>query len=396
MEPNSVRTTTLPRRQLLGRGLRVSAGLLAFASAACNSPVPSAPSASTGAASSTPSRTAAPAAAASAVPSPAAAPSAVSAASGGAQASPAAVDDSALANAARQEGGLTFYTVNPDSTNNLLTQTFKDRYDIDIQIVRLVTNPLDQRFAAEAQADHVTADVLVTTDAIFMADAVDRGWIAHVPSLPALGGWPAQFWNGAAAVVQISRYGFVWNTNLVKAGDEPHTWKDVADPKWQGQVLMADPRNSIGTMAFFSFLRDTYGDDLLRDVAKLQPRLSDSLLGGTQQIGAGTNALFFPTVPTNVSDLIAQKAPVRDFYPEQTTGSQIVAGVATKAPHPNAARLLLNFMLTMDGQRVLNQGTTAILPGVPGATPLPPQYVAPDLGKASSTSDQILSLLAIT
>jgi iron(III) transport system substrate-binding protein len=159
---------------------------------------------------------------------------------------------------------------------------------------------------------------------------------------------------------------------------------------------MADPRNSVGTMAFFSFLRDTYGDDLLRDVAKLQPRLSDSLLGGTQQIGAGTNALFFPTVPTNVTDLIAQKAPVRDFYPEQTTGSQIVAGVATKAPHPNAARLLLNFMLTMDGQRVLNQGTTAILPGVPGATPLPPQYVAPDLGKASSTSDQILSLLAIT
>jgi iron(III) transport system substrate-binding protein len=394
MPPNSVGTTTMPRRQLLGRGLRVSAGLLAFASAACNSPAASAPPASSGAASSTPIRTAAPAAAASAVPSPS--PSVVSAAGGAAQASPAAVDDSALANAARQEGGLTFYTVNPDSTNNLLTQTFKDRYAIDIQIVRLVTNPLDQRFAAEAQADNVAADVLVTTDSIFMADAVDRGWIAHVPSLPALGGWPAQFWNGAAAVVQISRYGFVWNTNLVKEGDEPHTWKDIADPKWQGQVLMADPRNSIGTMAFFSFLRDTYGDDLLRDVAKLQPRLSDSLLGGTQQIGAGTNALFFPTVPTNVTDLIAQKAPVRDFYPEQTTGSQIVAGVATKAPHPNAARLLLNFMLTMDGQRVINQGTTAILPGVPGATPLPPQYVAPDLGKASSTSDQILSLLAIT
>jgi iron(III) transport system substrate-binding protein len=389
----------LSRRDLLARGVSAGAGLVVLGGAACaNTAVPSSATSSSGA---TPSSAASgnSSALVQSSPAPSSAPAAAQP-SPGVSASPsstgAAADNSALIAAARQEGTVTYYTAQADSANNALAALLKDRYGIEVQIVRLVTNNLNQRYAAEAKANNVVADVVSSSDALFMDQATAQGWLAPVAGVPTLASWPAQFQTPTYIDDAVSPYGMVWNTQQVQPGDEPHVWQDVLDPRWKGQLLIGDPRNSNGTLAFFGFLRDTYGDDFLRQLAALAPRLSDTLQGGTQQIAAGASALLIPTITTNVVDIVKQGGPIKDFYPDQTTGSLTVAGISAKAPHPNAARLLLNVAMTVDGQAALSQGGVALLPNVPNATPLPKQFVPAKLQQSLDASGTILSLLGIS
>ena len=69
--------------------------------------------------------------------------------------------------------------------------------------------------------------------------------------------------------------------------------------------------------------------------------------------------------------------------------------VSARADHPNAARLVLNFFLSPDGQQMLNQNGYSPLPGLPGVSVLPDDYVAVDQTKAKAAMPEIFGLMGL-
>jgi iron(III) transport system substrate-binding protein len=361
---------SITRRHLLRVGGSGAIGFVGLTLAACSSPSGGGPNPASNATAATVA-TQAPTAAAS------------------------ATGEQALAAAARQEGMATLYSGFDPAVNDQLVAAMKDRYGVTLDVLRLAAGQLWTRFLAEAQADKIVADVMITGDELATQDAASKGLMARIDDLPAAAQWPKDFFKGTYALVIILPVVISWNTNLVPEGIK--SWQDVIDPKWKDQVLLADPRSNNPVLGEYLFLKTTYGDDFLRKIAAQNPQLVDSTVPGTQQLAAGSVAVFFPNAHVSVAPVQSKGAPIADMYPNPTTGFGVPAAVTARAPHPNAARMLVNFCMTEDGQKVLSgAGGTTPLQNVAGLTTVPPGFTANDLTGAQAARTQLLDLLGIS
>jgi iron(III) transport system substrate-binding protein len=208
--------------------------------------------------------------------------------------------------------------------------------------------------------------------------------------------WPRQFWDSATAVAALGPHTITYNTNLVKKGEEPKGWPDLADPKWKGQLIMTDPRNSEAGLANWYMVMQRFGESVLKGIAANQPRLVESNVPGTQQIAAGTAALLAIGLHTVTAPLQAQGAPIDEVVPEPSTGLAWGASLAAKAPHPNAARLLFTYYLSREGQMNINKTSSSPLGQLPGTQPLPQSFQLSDLQGAAANKEKILAALGVS
>jgi iron(III) transport system substrate-binding protein len=273
-----------------------------------------------------------------------------------------------LVEAARKEGSGVLLTVTDPLANNELLRDFKTRYGIDVESIRLTSAPIVQRFSAEVEADRVSADVVMCADPDFMRAAKSKGWFATVNDLPAMKGLGEEAWDGTLAAVQYILHGVIWNTNEVK--ELPSSWEVLVDPKWAGRVQIFDPRNSFGNVQWLWMLRQTYGEDFLRRLGK-QATLTPSGVTGIQNVAAGSAVMFAPTAHAVVPSFQAKGAPIGEVIPAPVWGITVPAAVPAKAPHPNLGRLLLNYLMTREGQAVLNRDGVSFVASVPGTRPMP-------------------------
>jgi iron(III) transport system substrate-binding protein len=272
--------------------------------------------------------------------------------------------------AARREGKVTFYSVIPQNVMQPMIDLFRARFGVAMDYQRLTSGPLSQRYAAEAEANNVVADALAITDYFFMDQAAGKGWLANVPSVPALGAYPKDFVSERFVTIQANPHGFIYNTAGVdRAG--ANSWLTMIDPRYKGRVLLNDPRTSFSSVAFYYVLREAFGMDYLAKL-KDQGSFVASMVVGGQQVAAGAGLIQAPAFPIVAQPLIAQGAPIALAMPQPTMTADVYAGVSTRAPNPNAARLLMHFLLTTEGQTITNQGASSPLGELPGTFKLPP------------------------
>ena len=106
--------------------------------------------------------------------------------------------------------------------------------------------------------------------------------------------------------------------------------------------------------------------------------------------------MLAPNVHSGVIALQKSKAPLGDIVPDLTVGNELQAAVSAKAPHPNGARLLINFLLSPQGQAVINKDVaSSVLPNIPGAVPLPKDYRSPNLAEVTANHAKLLGLIGI-
>lgn len=282
--------------------------------------------------------------------------------------------------AAQEENCLTLYGVPDEAALQAVTDEFTAQYDIPVSFVRLVSADLQQRYSSEAEAGAVAADVILLTHSPFYEQAYANGWLtpvseAELPSYPE--GFPADYTadDGATPLVQLVPTTMVYNTGLVS--EPPSSWEDYADPAYQGELLFAEPTSSPANVAFWTLMRETYGDDFLEAVAANQPSWYNSAVPATQGVAAGEGSLGFPGVTAIVRSLQAANAPVDAVQLSPTTGPQIALGLTAGSECSNAARLFANFVLSEEGNTYLNEQTGDISPYAPEAedfvrpTPVP-------------------------
>ena len=140
-------------------------------------------------------------------------------------------DEATLLAGAKKEGRGVFYTTAPLEETQRVTNPFKAKYGIEIEIVRLTSGELEQRFAAELTTKNFVADAFYTSNILFITDAQKKGWFTKVGDLPASKGWPSFGWDGSSALVSRTPYSIAWNSNLVPQGIK--SWEELADPRWK-------------------------------------------------------------------------------------------------------------------------------------------------------------------
>jgi len=261
-----------------------------------------------------------------------------------------------LVDAARAEGFATLYAGLTPIQANALATGFSKFYEIPVRIQRLVTGQLTARFAAEQAANANAADLVIQSDQLFVTDGARKGWFMQIgrDELPSLRAWPAQSWvQGCSAPVVLLPWGFTYNTRKLTGDNQPSSWEDLLKPAYRGQIILTDPSSTPSLLVNIAFLQQTFGDDYLRDFAKQAFTLIPSLVPGLQQLAAGEKTLLVQTVPGADAELIKQGAPLKTVIPGKHGGFAQYASVAAKAPHPNAAKLLLDFILSREGQQIL-------------------------------------------
>jgi iron(III) transport system substrate-binding protein len=270
--------------------------------------------------------------------------------------SAASAQDAALVQAARKEGKVVWHTSLALPSSTAISHYFQNKYKgIEVEVHRNGSQRVLQRFMQETAAGIKNADLVHTSDAGHFELLKDKNLLLKfMPQ--AVGGFPdgfkdkAGFYWGMRATLSVMAH----NPKVVAEKDPPKTWKDLLNSKWSGKLVTAHPGYSGIILTHILALVNQYGWDYFRDLAKNKPHLVQSandpagvVASGERPVGVnGAEYFYYKT--------LKQGNPIKIIYPQE--GVPLVVSpiaIAKDAPHPNAAKLFLEFIFSMESQQLL-------------------------------------------
>ena len=160
---------------------------------------------------------------------------------------------------------------------------------------------------------------------------------------------------------------FMVNTRLLQPSQYPKSWADLIDPRFKGEVILANPALSGSAYAQVYMIYKLYGNDFLAKLAK-NAVFTASSTAGPESVARGEYAVTV-TGESNIGKYIGEGAPVTYVYPDEGTGARF-DGTAIIANGPNfeAAKLFMDFMTSLDALEIVRSTrnrrvVTAELPG---------------------------------
>lgn len=140
---------------------------------------------------------------------------------------------------------------------------------------------------------------------------------------------------------------------------QPLTLKEVIRPEWTGKISMSDPRGGVSLNAAAMLLK-VYGEDYIRKLMIDQaPVITKDPRQQIQWMATGRYPIAFGLPTASLVEYAARGADTGDFVKIEgvLTWTQGVGGMSliTKAPHPNAAKVFINWILTKEVQADLMQ-----------------------------------------
>jgi len=269
---------------------------------------------------------------------------------------------------AKKEGSVTLYT---SQNPVLLAQTAKDfqaKYGISVTINRQIDSTLTTQVNAEVTSGSVKDDILVIASKplVLGAQKPQNAWAVNAvgPDLYAKGYDRAKFGGpGKANVVGLAILGISSNTSLYSKTikDLP----DVIDPALNGRIGIVSP-GAPALVDWYLWVQQTYGKSILTKLAAMNPKIYVSSLPMQQAVISGEISVGTFT-PTSALDDKANGAPINYLIPKgaKDWNAPWWGMVLRKAPHPNAAQLLINYMVTKEGQQSSQRHLGAVLQNVP-------------------------------
>lgn len=257
--------------------------------------------------------------------------------------------------AAKEEGELLIYTANQLESEQQLVASFNQQFpEITVEIVRSPGSRLFERIRTEAAANQLSADVIELSD-VGLALEVSDLCAEHSP--PAADEYPpSTVHEGKLYPKTVWGYVLAYNPMLITE-NPPTNWPDLLNPEYQGKTA-ALPAGSGGTPWSLSlFQRQTYGEDFWAKLAGTTPRLFESDSPLASAIVSG-EVQFAPLKSNTIIAFKRLGAPIEVVYPVDGVAlTPSAACVSSTAPHPNAAQLYLNWVLSVEGQNAWVDGS---------------------------------------
>jgi iron(III) transport system substrate-binding protein len=251
--------------------------------------------------------------------------------------------------AAKKEGSVSLYTTLAANNLRALIGPFEEKYGIKVTIWRASTSKVLQRTVTEAAAGRYEVDAIhfgsPQLEALYREKILQP---VNSPVLRELGAGEVPDHHGwAATILQI--YVQAYNTNLIKKEDLPKTYQDLLDPKWKGKLGIENE-----AWPWYARLAKEMGEEksakLFRDI------VATNGMSAHRGETSLNNLVIAGDVPLALTDYqhIAQSskkkgAPIDWFALKPTIARANGIGIARHAPHPNAALLFYEYMLSADG-----------------------------------------------
>ena len=266
--------------------------------------------------------------------------------------------------AAKREGSVVVYSayVSPD-THDAIAKAFDKKYGIKIDLLSARGGEIRERARTEHVAGRFLADV--SHNAMTLMETIWREEKNLIPhgGVPAAGRVRADF---KARVTELwvpiftINYGFLVNTRLVKAGEEPKSWADLLDPKWKGRILSDETRASGGGRVMFHMTYDKFGREFHEKLAQQNLVFARDYRESTRRVARGEYPIYIPLILSDMPNL--KGLPVSYVIPaEGVSYGSYAAAVFKNPPHPNAARLLVDFYLSDEVQTIYAKSAHGIM-----------------------------------
>ena len=253
---------------------------------------------------------------------------------------------------ARKERTVTLYTSMQLVDSRPLTEAFEKKYGIKVNLWRASGENVAQRVVTEARGGRFEVDVVETDGA--QMEILHREKRLTPLSLPSMNDIPAEIIPAHRDYVptRLTLYVLAFNTNRVPPAEAPKSYADLLDPKWAGRfALEADD------VAWFAAVARAMGDEqglaYFRRLAAMKPQVRKGHTLMAELVASGEVDLALDAHVQGVARLKDKGAPI-DWRPlDPAFGQPSSVGVAKQAPHPHAAALLADFILSRDGQEII-------------------------------------------
>ena len=259
--------------------------------------------------------------------------------------------DPALLAAAKGEGSLIVYSSTNEQEGLPLFKIFEEATGIKVEYIRNGDSPLMARVAIEFRAGQKSWDLFHTTTVNKLPPQVLAQFdVPEVKNIAPEGRDPGKRWYAVYANYNSPAY----NTAKVKTSELPKTYEDFARHKeWAGRVAI-DGGDNVWLKAMLDFYGEQKGTQIVKDiVAAVQPVVTDGHLAMARAVGAGEYALALNQFVNLSENVKIAGSPIEVFALDPVALFFGEVGVSALAPHPNAARLAANFMLSQECQQFL-------------------------------------------
>jgi ABC-type Fe3+ transport system substrate-binding protein len=288
-------------------------------------------------------------------------------------AGPARAVDPAMVEAARKEGIVVWYSgLIVNQVVRPVSDGFERKYPgIKVQGSRLTSSEAALKIMNEARAGRPQADVFDGTALVFRLEAA--GVVEHykpeaAAAFPDGSKEPNGVWTAFNTYIMTPAV----NTDTVAAKDIPKTLQDLLDPKWRGRMAWTNDPTTAGPPGFIGNVLAAMGQqagmDYLRHLAQQRivnvPAAQRVVL---DQVIGGQYALALMTFNNHSVISANDGAPVRWLPIEPAVQLPNPGGLIRNAPHPNAAKLLLEYILSPEGQAVFRDAN--YIPANPAVPP---------------------------
>ena len=257
-----------------------------------------------------------------------------------------------LAADAKREGSLSLYASMAEKDLIRLVSEFERRYGIKVKVWRSGKNNVLRRTVTEARAGRFEVDVVHNPspemELLHRERLLQEVRSPYARELIPEAVAPHREWAGPRVYIFVQAY----NTNRVTPEELPKTFRDLLDPRWKGRIAIEAKEQEW----FFTLVREMGGEEGLKFFRDLVARNGLTVRNGNALLNNLVVAGEVPLALTLYSYLPEQSrksgAPVGWIALAPTVAYTDGIGVMKRAPHPNAAVLFYDFVLS-DGQALL-------------------------------------------
>ncbi|MGK7917587.1 MAG: ABC transporter substrate-binding protein [Prochloraceae cyanobacterium] len=267
-------------------------------------------------------------------------------------------DETALYEAAKKEGELVVYMVYfTQEILNEIGAAFTAKYPgIEFKGTRNTASTIFQKLERESMAGLNLADIFATSDVGQMLQyKEEQKLLQYKPAgkdniIEKYRDFdPDNFYQVGALLPLIIAY----NSKLISPPNTPNSWKEFIDNKYKNKIATGSGAASGQVGVWAVSMQQIYGWDYIVKFNSLNPKLGRSINTVVPTLVSGERALGVSTI----GQTITRKAlgdPLDVIYPEEGAITPVAPiAILKKAPHPNAAKLFMNFLTSKEYSQVV-------------------------------------------
>jgi len=254
-----------------------------------------------------------------------------------------------LADNARREGVVVLYTSLAPSESGPLTQAFEKKHGIKVDLWRSNSEKVAQRAITEARASRHQVDAVETIgtdlEKLTREKLFAEFYSPHIADLlpaaiPAHRGWMPD---------RLSYLGVAYNTRLVRRDELPRSYEGFLQPKWKGRVGL-EAGDVVWLAGIVKHWGEARGMKFFNGLAQMRPDVRSGHTLLTQLVISGEVPVGLTVYSSSAEPGKRSGAPIDWIAVQPVIAQPLGIGLARRAPHPHAALLFADFVLSPEGQ----------------------------------------------